>query len=77
VVVDVERPHDYNSFFHGENWGPRIMRLIMGGINGDYLLNITLQCAADTEQVLAAVAYATDASLLFDWCWENKIPLKF
>lgn len=53
------------------------MRLIMGGINGHYLRNITENCARDTEEVLAAVAYATDASLLFDWCWDNKIPLKF
>jgi hypothetical protein len=49
----------------------------MGGINGHYLRNITLNCAADTEEVLAAVAYAADSSLLFDWCWENNIPLKF
>src|SRR4029077_11904681 len=53
------------------------MRLIMGGINGHYLRNITENCAGDTEQVLAAVAYAADSSLLFDWCWQNKIPLKF
>lgn len=49
----------------------------MGGINGHYLRNITENCARYTEEVLAAVAYATDASLLFDWCWGNKIPLKF
>ena len=53
------------------------MRLIMGGINGHYLRNITENYARDTEEVLAAVAYATDASLLFDWCWQNDIPLKF
>jgi PLD-like domain len=53
------------------------MRLIMGGINGHYLRNITLNCAPETEEVLAAVAYATDASLLFDWCWQSNIPLKF
>ena len=53
------------------------MRFIMGSINGHYLRNITENCARDTEEVLAAVAYATDASLLFDWCWENMIPLKF
>jgi phosphatidylserine/phosphatidylglycerophosphate/cardiolipin synthase-like enzyme len=23
------------------------------------------------------VAYATDGSLLFEWCWNNKIPLRF
>ena len=53
------------------------MRLILGGINGHYLRNVTLSAAAETEEVLAAVAYATDNSLLFDWCWENEIPLKF
>ena len=49
----------------------------MSGINGQYLRNITENCARDTEEVLAAVAYAADGSLLFDWCWQNKIPLKF
>lgn len=49
----------------------------MGGINGHYLRNITENSAQDTEEVLAAVAYATDSSLLFDWCWQNKIPLRF
>jgi len=53
------------------------MKLIMGGINGHYLRNITENSARDTEEVLAAVAYATDASLLFDWCWQHGIPLKF
>ena len=53
------------------------MRLVMGGINGHYLRNITEHSARDTEEVLAAVAYATDASLLFDWCWNHRIPLKF
>jgi len=53
------------------------MQLIMGGINGYYLRNIILNCAPNTEEVLAAVAYATDSPLLFDWCWQNNIPLKF
>ena len=53
------------------------MRLVMGGVNGHYLQNITLNCVGETEEVLAAVAYATDGSLLFDWCWEHRIPLKF
>src|SRR5262245_57874354 len=53
------------------------MRLIMGGINGHYLRDVTLNGFADTDEVLAAVAYAADASLLFEWCWENRIPLKF
>ncbi|MDY0885427.1 phospholipase D family protein [Dongia soli] len=53
------------------------MRLIMGGINGYYLQNITGNCASETNEVLAAVAYASDSRLLFDWCWENRIPIKF
>ncbi len=53
------------------------MHLVLGGINGNYLRDITENCAPDTEEVLAAVAYATDASLLFDWCWTKSIPLKF
>jgi hypothetical protein len=53
------------------------MQLILGGINGHYLRNITENNANQTEEVLAAVAYASDASLLFDWCWKNSIPIKF
>src|SRR6056297_1813180 len=53
------------------------MHLIMGGINGNYLRNITENAASETQEVLAAVAYATDSALLFDWCWKNAIPLKF
>ncbi len=53
------------------------MRLVMGGLNGHYLSNITLNCAPRTEEVVAAVAYAAGNDLLFDWCWQNKIPLKF
>ncbi|MYF06733.1 MAG: phospholipase [Rhodospirillaceae bacterium] len=53
------------------------MKLILGGINGQYLRNITENHFRDTEMVVAAVAYATDASLLFDWCWRHNIPLKF
>jgi hypothetical protein len=49
----------------------------MAGINGQYLRNITENAAKDTDEVLAAVAYATESSLLFDWCLEHKIPLTF
>ncbi len=48
-----------------------------GGINGHYLRNIIENAASDTEEVFAAVAYAVDSSLLFDWCWKKKIPLKY
>jgi len=53
------------------------MQLMMGGINGNYLTNITLNAATETQEVLAAVAYATEFDLLFDWCWNNGIPLKY
>lgn len=49
----------------------------MGGINGHYLRNITLKAGQGTEEVLAAVAYATDNSLLFEWCAKHNIPLRF
>jgi hypothetical protein len=53
------------------------MKLILGGLNGEYLRDITEAAASDTERVDAAVAYATETSLLFDWCWEKRIPLRF
>ena len=53
------------------------MRFIMAGINGHYLRNITENCARETEEVLAAVAYATESALLFDWCLDHQIPLRF
>jgi hypothetical protein len=53
------------------------MRLILGGINGHYLRNITENCAGQTEEVVAAVAYAMDDSLLFEWCWRHQISLRF
>jgi hypothetical protein len=53
------------------------MRLILNGINGEYLQNITLNAARDTELVEAAVAYATNDALLFEWCLNNRIPLRF
>ena len=62
------------------------MRLILGGINGDYLRNLIEQAsviddgARATESVWAAVAYATDAKdagSLIRWCFDQNIPLKF
>ena len=53
------------------------MKLILGPINGEYLRDITLVAAKETEVVWAAVAYASKQSILFDWCLENNIPLKF
>jgi hypothetical protein len=53
------------------------MRLILNGINGRYLREITDNAAQDTEYVEAAVAYVTHENLVFDWCWSNHIPLRF
>lgn len=53
------------------------MKLLLGGVNGDYLRNIVETAAPHTERVDAAVAYATEGALLFDWCWEKRIPLRF
>jgi hypothetical protein len=53
------------------------MRLILNGINGHYLRYIPDNCLQDTELVEAAVAYATEESLLFEWCWDHDIPLRF
>ena len=53
------------------------MRFIMNGINGRYLQDITNNHAGITEEVIAAVAYATPDTILFDWCLNNHIPLTF
>jgi len=51
--------------------------LILNGINGKYLREIPDNAVNDTEFVEAAVAYATNDRLLFEWCWNNQIPLRF
>jgi hypothetical protein len=53
------------------------LRLILNGINGRHLREICDNAVADCEHVEAAVAYASDERLLFEWCWRNGIPLKF
>lgn len=53
------------------------MRLILNGINGHYLRDITINHACQIKKVVAAVAYATNDLLLFDWCFKNEIPLVF
>lgn len=53
------------------------MKVVLNGINGEYLRFVTDNFATKTEFVEAAVAYVTDEGLLFDWCWEHTIPLKF
>lgn len=53
------------------------MRLVMGGVNGLYLREILENALPHVERVDAAVAYATDDSLLFEWCWMNEVPLRF
>ncbi|WP_116654699.1 phospholipase D family protein [Pelagibacterium sediminicola] len=53
------------------------MKLILNGLNGSYLRDL-LELAPDkTERVDAAVAYATENDLLFSWCWDNSIPLRY
>src|SRR5665213_935265 len=53
------------------------MKLVLGGVNGLYLREILDAAVKTTERVDAAVAYATDDRLLFDWCWDKEIPLRF
>ena len=53
------------------------MRIILNGINGRYLREITDNAANETELVEAAVAYATREELLFEWCWEKGVPLRY
>lgn len=53
------------------------MRLILNGVNGRYLLEVVMNALEKTERVDAAVAYASDDRLLFDWCWDQGIPLRF
>ena len=53
------------------------MHLILNAINGEYLLDVTLNASDKTERVDAAVAYASREDLLFNWCWSNEIPLRF
>ena len=53
------------------------MKMILGGINGNYLREIVENAAEETERVDAAVAYATESALLFDWCLRKRVPLRF
>jgi hypothetical protein len=53
------------------------MKLVLGGVNGLYLREILENAGDEVERVDAAVAYATDDRLLFDWCWEKEVPLRF
>ena len=53
------------------------MKLILGSINGNYLMEITANGLQETENVKAAVAYATKEELLFEWCYDHRIPLSY
>jgi hypothetical protein len=56
------------------------MRLVAGGVNGFYLRQILDNASLhEVARVDAAVAYATDERLLFDWCWERResVSLRF
>ncbi len=52
-------------------------RIILNGINGRYLREVCDNALPDCEHVEAAVAYASNEDLLFEWCWSNDVPLKF
>lgn len=53
------------------------MKLILNGVNGRYLRDVMEGAGDQVERVDAAVAYATDNRLLFDWCWDCKVPVRF
>ncbi len=53
------------------------MKLILGGINGEYLRDIVEAAHRETEYVKAAVAYANSEELLFEWCLKRGIPITY
>jgi len=62
------------------------VKLILGGINGEYLSDIleqavlTIDEVRRTDEVWAAVAYASgfhDGRMLIRWCFDQNISLKF
>jgi hypothetical protein len=53
------------------------MKIVLNGINGNYLRDILEGADGATERIDAAVAYATDASTLFQWALERDIPTRF
>lgn len=54
-----------------------MMKLILNDSNKFYIRNILLKSKDKTSRVDAAVAYANENELLFSWCWENSIPLRY
>lgn len=61
---------------HGAAEGASL-RFVLGGVNGLYLREILENAGDRVERVDAAVAYATSEQLLFDWCWNLEVPLRF
>lgn len=55
----------------------RPSRLVLNGINGRYPREICDNALPECDLVEAAVAYASKEDLLFEWCWTNKVPLRF
>ena len=53
------------------------MKIIAGGLNGNYLRDLLLGGSQSTEWVKAAVAYASGTPELIAFCQENSIPLQF
>ncbi|MBV1900749.1 MAG: hypothetical protein KUG56_03650, partial [Kordiimonadaceae bacterium] len=52
-------------------------KLVLGGVNNEMLRSLLMGAKDQTAHVQAAVAYVTDAHLLFEWCDKNSIPLAF
>jgi hypothetical protein len=55
----------------------RYSRLILNGINGRYPREICDNALPRCDLVEAAVAYVSQEDLVFEWCWRNKVPLRF
>jgi len=53
------------------------MKLVMGEINGVWMLDLMNAATSSCERVTATVAYATSNSPFFDHCLQNKLFLDF
>jgi hypothetical protein len=53
------------------------MKFIAGGLNGEYLSNLANQSIENTNEVLAAIAYASSDPYLFKICRNKQIKLRY
>ena len=53
------------------------MKLVGGGINGVYLLEIHEQGIDKTDSLKIAIAYASGSPRLLEDCWKKKIRVTF